>query len=144
MLFLTHLLFTALLLVLFRGVSPAGSGTLFAVTALLATLLPDLDSAGSILGRHAPWVQPLLRHRGVLHTPLAAAVLWLAARPFTTLADALLLGYVSHLLMDACSKEGILALFPLSRRRLTGPIRVGSAMEFLLGLGLAAAVLLML
>lgn len=112
-----------------------------ALVAGLGALLPDLDAAESKakhlvfsfrLGGERIHVAPLsfpalvlsstLTHRGPLHSllgfvavgvligmPLALVVSW-------TAAVALLLGWASHLALDACTKSGLPLLWPNLRR----------------------------
>nr|WP_254425349.1 metal-dependent hydrolase [Aeromonas dhakensis] len=77
--------------------------------ALASALLPDLDHPKSVLGQRLPWIsKPLSRlfgHRGFTHSLLAVAVaIWGLNQqlPPDTLPvgvkDALIIGYLSHLL----------------------------------------------
>lgn len=115
----------------------AGNLGVLAVCAALGALLPDLDARESqlkrlTLGTCKSGIQPFLLpatalhqafgHRGVLHSAaglgIAAIVaalplgLWLGWQH----ATALVLGYASHLVLDACTKSGIPFRFP-SRTR---------------------------
>lgn len=87
--------------------------------ALLGSLLPDLDRRGSALGRLLPWVAAPLeqwRHRTLTHSLLAAAGLALAVLPLAALSPAvyaaLLLGLLSHLLLDCTTKSGVALCWP--------------------------------
>ena len=133
----THAMFGIASLWLLAPVPPAmlgyDFGTLAAVAAFGA-LLPDLDASESkikhlkLLGTN---VTPFLllsqvvhrsdQHRGLLHSltglgmvaGMAAPLFWwIGWAPVV----ALLLGYASHLTADACTRSGILLLFPLRRR----------------------------
>ncbi len=135
---------------------PANLGALAAFAALGA-LLPDLDAQESSL-KHLtllssrrngitlkPFALPatllarVLGHRGLSHSamglgvagvviglPLSIALGWQSA-------VALLLGYASHLLLDACTKSGIPFLYPDRNRRFALPpvlrVTTGSAAE---------------
>lgn len=90
---------------------------------LLGSLLPDIDSSTSILGRLFPTLP--LEHRGITHTIWAAGVLgfvwfasWHVAGTWAIVPQALLgglfLGYVGHLLWDSCSRAGVAWLYPLT------------------------------
>ena len=88
--------------------------------AILGSLLPDIDSPNSSLGRWLPFVSiPLERrwgHRTVTHCLLAVGVLGVASTPLvfyrTTLYAALLIGYLSHLLADCATKSGVPLFHP--------------------------------
>lgn len=123
------------------ALAPAPTPGLLAVlagTAAFGALLPDLDASESkikslTLGgggwRLRPFALPAhvlhrtLGHRGPLHSLLGLGVaallvalplgLWLGALP----ALALVLGYGSHLLLDACTKSGVPLLYPDRTRR---------------------------
>jgi inner membrane protein len=150
------------------GVSAGSSANNIGLLALLAgvgALLPDLDARESRLKRVtvgagiAPFALPslvlhrTLGHRGMLHSliglVLTALLLgvpllhWLDWQP----ALALLLGFGSHLLLDACTKAGVPLLWPDRTRRHLLPARLrfttGSAAEeaLLVPLTLAAVLL---
>ncbi len=140
----------------------ASSFGLLCLFAVLGALLPDLDAPRSLLstfsvGSRRENVQPFalpalvlhraLGHRGFLHS-LAGLVLvtvllslpiglWLgnafgyalAAQAFV----ALVLGYASHLALDACTRTGVLLLYPDKTRRFFLPppwrITTGSLAE---------------
>jgi len=110
--------------------------------ALASALLPDLDHPKSMLGQQLPWIAtPLSRlfgHRGFTHSLLAvAAAIWglnqrrLPASLPIGIKDALIVGYLSHLLGDWLTPAGIPLLWPIKRRfRLPGwSLRSGSAIE---------------
>lgn len=110
--------------------------------ALASALLPDLDHPKSVLGQRLPWIsKPLSRlfgHRGFTHSLLAVvAAVWglNQSLPPGTLPvgvkDALIVGYLSHLLGDWLTPAGIPLFWPIKRRfRLPGwPLRSGGALE---------------
>ena len=110
--------------------------------ALASALLPDLDHPHSLLGRQLPWLSgPLSRlfgHRGFTHSLLAVGMgVWGLAQveaPWLlsgAVKDALIVGYLSHLLGDWLTPMGIPLLWPWRRRfRLPGlPLRSGGGYE---------------
>lgn len=136
-----------------RGAGAIGPGGAAAAlgAACLGALLPDIDHPGSLLSRGAG---PLgaapglfLRHRGPTHSLAAALAAWAgaawlcAARGLPAAAAlAALLGYLSHLALDALTPGGAPLLWPLSGRRVGLPVvRVGSALEGLARLAILAA-----
>lgn len=99
------------------------------VFALIGSLLPDLDARESKLSNvQVGWITPLkpaahalnrrLGHRGAMHSLLGllfVAVtfgipLGLFLDPFAGVG--LVLGYLSHLLLDACTKSGVPLYWP--------------------------------
>ncbi len=110
--------------------------------ALASALLPDLDHPRSLLGRQLPWISgPLSRlfgHRGFTHSLLAVGMgVWGLAQveaPWLlsgAVKDALIVGYLSHLLGDWLTPMGIPLLWPWRRRfRLPGlPLKSGGGYE---------------
>ena len=110
--------------------------------ALASALLPDLDHPRSLLGRQLPWISgPLSRlfgHRGFTHSLLAVGLgIWGLAQfqvsgPLSgVMKDALIVGYLSHLLGDWLTPAGIPLFWPLKQRyRLPGwPLKSGGAIE---------------
>jgi inner membrane protein len=87
---------------------------------LLGSLLPDIDSPKSALGRLLPFVSVPLEqrfgHRTVTHSFLALGFLGLLLLPlaFFRLGAycALLLGYFSHLLADCATQSGVPLFYP--------------------------------
>lgn len=79
----------------------------------LGSLLPDIDSKKSILGRflHLP-----VKHRGVTHSVWALSILsilTLVCNPLFWLT----LGYFLHILLDSVSSGGICWFYPLQKYR---------------------------
>ena len=132
------------------------------LAAALGSLLPDLDAADSRIkrldvGGIAPFALPALvlhrafGHRGALHSLLGLlAAGLLVALPLGSVlgaapAWALLLGYASHLVLDACTRSGVPLLWPRRNRfhLLPNPLRIvtGSPTEDLVFVLLAALVL---
>jgi len=121
--------------------APADIALLAAGTAFGA-LLPDLDAAQSKI-KHLgingikPFYLPSqvlhrqLGHRGLLHSPLGLSLIALALLPLAlwwgwAVPAAVLLGYASHLLADACTRSGVPLWYPGKRRfhLLPQPLRI--------------------
>ncbi|MBV9864771.1 MAG: metal-dependent hydrolase [Abitibacteriaceae bacterium] len=165
----THTLLGVNMLWLLTPLPPAlisyDLGTL-AACAALGALLPDLDATESkikhlrLLGTN---LEPLLlpaqivsrsdRHRGLLHSIVGWGVVALFTSPLLFWISwvpvaALLFGYGSHLVADACTKSGIPLLYPRLRRFYLLPrlfrISTGSLAEEMLLPFLAVTVLLLL
>ena len=142
-----HLLFSVTCALLAHKVelTPAlAEGSLWHIVpmALASALLPDLDHPQSLLGRQLPWISgPLSRlfgHRGFTHSLLAVGLgIWGLAQfqvsgPLSgVMKDALIVGYLSHLLGDWLTPMGIPLLWPWRRRfRLPGlPLKSGGGYE---------------
>ncbi len=139
MIFLTHLLGGVLALAYlgrFFGINSSGSEkmALIVVSALFA-LAPDIDTikskAGKLLQPFSTVASFLFRHRGFLHSFVFAILVYFGMLYVfsATVAAAAAVGYSSHLLLDAMTKEGIRPLSPLLKFRLRGPITTGSFFE---------------
>lgn len=98
----------------------------FLCGCILGSVLPDIDKSNSLLGRKFKIVGWLSKHRGFFHSVffgfIISAGLWFV-RP--ELGYGLFGGFLSHLLLDGLTKEGIL-FFGIKTR---GPIKVGGIVE---------------
>lgn len=139
MIFLTHLLGGILAVVYFGhffGLSGSSSEKAFLIAiAMLFSILPDIDMIKSKAGRH---LQPfsnvfsfVFRHRGFLHSFIFAAIVYFGIRYLLSpeIAAAAAIGYLSHIILDALTKEGVMPLSPLSRLRLRGFVKTGGILE---------------
>lgn len=82
---------------------------------VLGSLLPDIDSATSKLGRHVPFPGP---HHGITHTDWALIPLVaLVCVPGFSVTIFLLAGYLVHLWMDGLSRAGRVRFYPLTQHK---------------------------
>ncbi len=107
----THLA-TGMLAATLIGQPPAG----IAVAGVFS-LLPDLDTPESKLGRKLPFISLPLNlifgHRGMLHSLLAVIIAYIAAiQFFPTWAIPMTIGYASHLILDSLTPSKIPWLWP--------------------------------
>lgn len=112
------------------GASPGAWGLGYVVAAtvllLLGSLLPDVDSPSSMLGRHVPWVAALGPHHGLSHTDWLLWVLFAASLPEPTRVLVWLwFGALVHCELDGLSRAGRVRFYPLGRYKvvLLGPER---------------------
>jgi inner membrane protein len=135
MIFLTHLL-GGILAAFYLG-KFFGFGVVFVAVAAIFSALPDLDSVKSMLGRRAEPYSTVLsfifRHRGFLHSFVFAAMVYVGMRlAFSAnIASAAVIGYSSHLVLDAITKEGIMPFSPFSKFRIRGFIKTSGIFEYL-------------
>jgi len=105
---------------------------LFISLVMLGALLPDIDHPKSKIGSKFKVIGFLFEHRGFFHSffviPLAALIIYYFTHSYTYILP-LCIGYISHLISDAVTKEGIMPFHPLTRLRLRGFIRTGGALE---------------
>ncbi|QAT43069.1 metal-dependent hydrolase [Aminipila luticellarii] len=124
---------------------PAQQATVMA-GAVLGSLFPDIDHRQSWIAHKAPVAANitagLFKHRGAIHTPvfvLIAGILlsllnqfWLQNRayPAGIFIQGFIPGMISHLILDTLNVQGIMWLWPLSRKRFhLLSIRTNSVME---------------
>jgi inner membrane protein len=116
------------------------------VAAGVGALLPDLDSDESLI-RHqthtarsdgpqgwlVSWIMP--SHRGITHSGLMAAAIcglsWLWPHYWLT---ALAIGYVSHIVADMLTRQGVPVLWPVHWRLSLLPLTTGGTGEALIAL----------
>ncbi|KIA72701.1 hypothetical protein ANMWB30_24690 [Arthrobacter sp. MWB30] len=133
----------------------AAAGALFFV----GSLLPDIDSKTSIVGRHLHMPGP---HHGITHTDWFLAALFLASFPEQTRALVWLwFGALLHCWMDGLSRAGRVRFYPFGRYRTIalprgggdcvvtagthqGLYRVGHSSELVLLAGTASVMLVLM
>jgi inner membrane protein len=134
MLFRTHLAFAFLMSLYIIDFFPVKNKLLFIIIILFFAALPDIDESSSKIHkkfRPLSYLASLTGHRNIFHTlytPLLFS-LTLMLFNFKEQAIAILIGYLSHLLLDAITPQGISIFYPLNRKRIKGPISSGSFME---------------
>lgn len=104
---------------------------LFIPLVLLASLLPDVDSTSSELGRRKIFrpMQVLFEHRGPLHSYTAcilASILLTFLLP--TFSLPLFLGYSFHLFLDSFTVMGIRPFWPLKFTS-SGKVKSGGVVD---------------
>ena len=88
--------------------------------AIIGSLLPDVDSPRSYIGRVMPFASiPIERrwgHRTITHSLLCMFALSVVTSPLlayqTACYAAILLGYMSHLIADSATKSGVPLFYP--------------------------------
>lgn len=144
MLVKTHLVITLFFVLLL--LSFVNDKLLFAVVALAATLIPDIDTSHSKLGKRKifRFLQFFVKHRGIVHSFTFLFVISILIYLFNPiLVFPLVLGYGLHLLADAFTVEGIMPFHPL-KLVFSGKIRVGKKAELFVFLLFSFADLLIL
>ena len=127
----THLLFGLFLGILFLGYFD--NSLLFLSVVIVSSLLPDIDTLHSFVGKRLPplsfVIYLLFGHRRFFHSLICLGVVaFLISFFHSTLALGFLIGYSSHLFLDALTPEGIWPLFPF-HFKIKGFIRTGSFFE---------------
>lgn len=129
-----------------------------------AALLPDLDNSESTIENirvagvrplkvPAWFIDKMFKHRGFLHSLLAVAMLTFILLGFLPqlpheIDIAIILGYLSHLVTDSLTPEGIPWIYPVDWRGTLLPkflcIRTGSFMETIFFVGLVVVYIVFL
>jgi len=109
-----------------------------AAVAGVAALLPDLDATRSKVGRLFPvlsWViKKVAGHRGPLHSLLGAAGIYVLANAFLHaparfLIPAIVVGYLSHVVLDSFTPQGCPWLWPLNKYLAVPFTHTGGSLE---------------
>ncbi len=108
---------------------------LYVAAVLVGAHLPDVDHPDSTLGKYVKPIGLLFSHRGFFHSVFAAALVY--AVPFylfgnATVAFGLLIGYVSHIIGDIVTVQGVRIFAPLSSFTLRGFMYTDSITEHIL------------
>lgn len=104
---------------------------LFLLVIMVATVLPDIDSGFSSLGKNwfAKPVQALVSHRGFLHSyTFCILISALLALLYPIIALPFFMGYSFHLLADSFTVQGIRPFWPLKTVS-KGVVTTGSMVE---------------
>ena len=132
--FRTHLIFSFLIGLLIITSFNIQNKIIFIAILLIASIIPDIDSYKSKIGKK---IKPLsflinifLGHRGIFHSLfLLILISFVIAIVKTEPAIAFFIGYLSHLLLDSLTPEGVMFFYPFSKKRTKGFIRTGSLFE---------------
>jgi membrane-bound metal-dependent hydrolase YbcI (DUF457 family) len=100
--------------------------------ALIGTIIPDIDSRFSIMGRKFinRILQFFTKHRGIIHSFTFLICITLILVCFApTFALGLFLGYGLHIFADSFTSYGITPFAPFSRKKSEGFITSGKKFE---------------
>lgn len=113
--------------------------TTLVIAGAVGGLLPDICHGGSKIGRKMPILSKIINtifgHRTFTHSLLFLLLAWLLLElliPVDAIKIGVLVGMVSHLILDAATKNGIKLLYPLQITvRLPITTRTGGAVEYI-------------
>jgi len=128
----THLSFSQLCYLLLVSSAGLTLSPLAAAGAAVASVLPDIDSGSTLVGRLCP---PLTRHletrfghRTLTHSALAVGATVVLLLPLAFLERdlylCLILGYASHPVLDSMTVTGVQLFYPFSQLRCVFPMDV--------------------
>jgi len=91
---------------------------IFVLIAIFASMIPDIDNPSSKLGKNIKIFGYVFKHRGFFHSLPALVIFTFLVSKFTTISYtfAFFLGYLSHLLLDNLTYQGIYWFYPLKYR----------------------------
>lgn len=136
--FYTHFAFGLFSALLFLNFVNPSNKYLFLILAPLIALVPDIDKheskVGKKVGLFSRIIEFLFGHRGIFHTVYPAVILFLIFYYFNynLIAFAILIGYLSHLLIDGLTVSGVNLLKPLLNLNISGFIKTGGIVEHLI------------
>src|SRR3989338_6347632 len=121
MMYKTHLIFGLLAGIISLKYLNVNNEGVFLFLCTIAALFPDIDHNESYLGKRIKWLSSFIMrvfgHRGFFHSVFPVLILFLIFYYFgySEIGYALGLGYLSHLLIDSITLEGINFLHPFSK-----------------------------
>lgn len=132
MMFKTHVAFGFLIGLLSISYLMPGNQILFILLVMIGASIPDIDHPRSKLGKYLKPINFLFEHRGFFHSLFMLFVVYMVVYFIKKIyALPLAIGFLSHIISDAITKQGIMPLHPFSRVRIRGFIGTGSAIEYL-------------
>jgi len=131
--FKTHLAFSFLCAILVWPVF-VDSGIprwFFLIIFIFTSLLPDIDTTSSFLGKRFKIVGWIFGHRGLFHSLFPFILIVIPVYLFFGFwyASAVFLGCLSHLVLDMLNHQGVGLFFPLLKWRIKGFCKSGGLFE---------------
>lgn len=97
--------------------------------AYFGSVLPDIDMKGSYISKKIPFMYKLLgkhlKHRGITHSLTFLMMLWVCILSLVELAErdfivtlffyGLLIGYISHIILDLFTSDGVYLFAPYKK-----------------------------
>jgi inner membrane protein len=139
----THMGFAGFLYLLLLTTAGVGLTGVNALAVTVASVLPDIDTGSSFIGRVLPlltrFIERRFGHRTLTHSlPFAALLSVLFLVPLLAGIDlfaCLLAGWVSHSLLDTCTPNGVRLFYPFSDVRCVFPFDGNSPHRFRVATG---------
>jgi membrane-bound metal-dependent hydrolase YbcI (DUF457 family) len=103
----------------------------FIPIALFATIIPDIDTRFSSVGKKKPFriLQIFVKHRGFIHSLIFLLLICLPLVFFLpTVFLPFFLGYSIHIFSDGFTKMGVSPFYPFGKR-ISGVIKTGGLIE---------------
>ena len=141
MMYYTHLAFGLLTALLCLSFFEIHYKVLFILIILLFSILPDIDEKKSKIGKKNKLLSGIINfifgHRGLIHSIYIPLILFIIFYNLNKeIGSAILLGYFSHLFMDALTKTGIRPLYPIINKKINWFFKTNSFLEKILFLAI--------
>lgn len=136
--FKTHFAFGLLIGLLSLNFFIVDPKWLFVLLVAIASSFPDIDHPRSKISKllfPVSWIISwVASHRGIFHSvfPIIGLYFLFDYIGLSTVGIAIGIGYLSHLIGDALTYNGIDFLYPLSRFKIAGPISTGGLLEMII------------
>ena len=137
MMYYTHLAFGFLVSLISINIFDINNKLLFILVAALFSIFPDIDERKSKIGKKYKFTSRIINflfgHRGFFHSIYIPLIVYsIFYNIINEIGIAVLVGYFSHLFMDAMTRQGIRPLYPIINRKINGFIKTNSLSEKIL------------
>lgn len=130
MLFRTHLIIAIFFILLFF--QQFFNSILFIGIFLFASIIPDIDSRFSKVGKHFRFFNFFVKHRGAIHSFSFLLILGIVFFFFAReILFPFVFGYSLHLILDGITIQGIRPFYPI-KFRFKGFMKTGKIIEHVL------------
>jgi membrane-bound metal-dependent hydrolase YbcI (DUF457 family) len=132
MIFRTHIVFGFFLGLIVLNLGWVDNWILFLVFLFLGSGFPDVDSSKSKFGKNflSRLVSTFSKHRRIFHSLFLGIILgYLLLRVDVGMGLGFFLGFLSHIVLDSTTKQGINFLYPFGEFKIKGWIRTGGKVE---------------
>jgi len=137
MMYYTHLAFGFLVSLLSIEFLDIQNKTIFILIIIFFSIFPDIDERKSKIGKKYKKTSTVINfifgHRGFFHSIYIPLFLYFIFYYINIeIGIAVLVGYFSHLFMDALTKNGIRPLYPIINKKINGFFKTNSFFEKIL------------
>jgi len=139
----THITFAEFIYLLILTTTGVVLNATNAIVIAFAAVLPDIDTAASIIGKICPFIsKPLERrfgHRTLTHSMMMIFIIALAGIPILILKQDIyicsVIGYASHPLLDTATVNGVKLFYPFSKVKCVFPMEMNHPHSYRLQTG---------
>lgn len=110
-----------------------GAGNFHTLICSFFSVLPDIDNPSSIIGREAPILSRVLKHRGFNHSLISLCVIFFGTYNIfnATFSKFATLGWASHIFLDLLNPAGVQLFWPMHGKIRWGLVRCGGVGELI-------------